>query len=188
MARSISTLLGHLLVATPNLIDTHFSKSVIYVCEDDAQGILGIVINKPLGISLQRVFEQLGIENETTAVGSQDVMMGGPVGTDHGFILYHQTDTDASEDTIHISNSPTLLTAIAQGRGPKDYLLSLGYAGWERKQLRDEISRNDWLVVPISDTRSRELIFDVPAKDRWNKAVRLLGYPPYTISAQVGHA
>ena len=186
MTRPISTLLGHLLVATPNLVDTHFSKSVIYVCEDDTQGILGIVINKPLGITLQKVLEQLGIENEDQVAAGHDVMMGGPVGTDHGFILYHQTDT--IDDAIHISNSPTLLTDIARGNGPKDFLLSLGYAGWDRKQLREEISRNDWLVVPISHARSRELIFDIPVKDRWNTAVRLLGYPPYTISTQVGHA
>lgn len=184
MTGPISKLLGHLLVATPNLIDTHFSKSVIYVCEDDAHGILGVMINKPLGITLQRVFDQLGIETGVKATASCDVMMGGPVGTDHGFILYHQTVNDG----IHISNSPTLLNDIAQGSGPKDFLLSLGYAGWEREQLRDEISRNDWLVVPVSSSRSRELIFNTPIKDRWSSAIRLLGYPPYTISSQVGHA
>jgi len=190
MARSISKLSGHLLVATPNLVDTHFSKSVIYVCEHDEQGILGIMINKPLGIPMQRVFDQLGIETDEVSsnpsdAGSQDVMMGGPVGTDHGFILYHNAE---ATQPIHISNSPTMLSDIAQGNGPEDYLLSLGYAGWNPAQLGEEIRRNDWLVVPISESSSRELLFDIPMKDRWATAMRLLGYPAHSISSQVGHA
>jgi putative transcriptional regulator len=185
MAGSISKLVGHLLVATPNLIDSHFSKSVIYVCEDNEQGILGIVINKPLGIPVQRILDQLGIENESQGTACQDVMMGGPIGTDHGFILYQTTELDK---TIHISNSPSLLADIAQGKGPKSFLLSLGYSGWDREQLRGEISRNDWLVVPASNSCSKELLFDVPIEDRWSRAIQLLGYPSYAISSQVGHA
>jgi putative transcriptional regulator len=187
MARSISKLIGHLLVATPSLIDTHFSKSVIYICEQDEKGVLGVMINKPLGIPVQRIFDELGIESEVNHAPAgdphaQDVMMGGPVGTDHGFILYHESSS------IRISNSPTLLSEIAQGKGPEEFLISLGYAGWELQQLRKEICRNDWLVVPVSDLNSRKLLFDTPAKDRWNSAISLLGYPPHAISTQVGHA
>lgn len=187
MAAPISKLIGHLLVATPNLVDTHFSKSVVYVCEHDSEGVLGIMINKPLGIPLQRIFDQLGIEAESSAekAGKRDVMMGGPVGTDHGFILYHNNEP---QDSIRISNSPSLLNEIAQGNGPDEYLLSLGYAGWDPEQLLKEISRNDWVVVPASESSSRELIFDIPMKDRWKTAFRLLGYKPHAISSQVGHA
>jgi putative transcriptional regulator len=190
MARSISKLIGHLLVATPSLIDTHFSKSVIYICEHDEKGILGIMINKPLGIPIQRIFDQLGIDAQSNNSDPgdphrQDVMMGGPVETDHGFILYHRS---TPSNSIQISDSRALLSEIAQGKGPERFIVSLGYAGWEPKQLGEEIRRNDWLVVPISDTNSKALLFDTPAKDRWNTAINLLGYPPHAISTQVGHA
>jgi putative transcriptional regulator len=188
MAASISKLNGHLLVATPNLIDTHFSKSVIYICEHDEQGVLGVMINKPLGAPMQRIFDQLGIEAEDNLpkeIANQDIMMGGPIGTDHGFILYHEKD---ASQPLHISTSSLMLADIAHGKGPEEYIVSLGYAGWEPEQLQAEICRNDWLVVPVSNPISRKLLFDVPMQDRWHTATGLLGYPPHTISSQVGHA
>ncbi len=190
MVPSISKLSGHLLVATPNLVDTHFSKSVIYVCEHDSQGVLGVMINKPLGAPMQRIFEQMGIESSDgllKEVADQDILMGGPVGTDHGFILYHE-HAEGTKQPIHISSSSNMLGDIARGSGPEEYIVSLGYTGWEPEQLQAEICRHDWYVIPVSSTTSRKLLFDIPTQDRWHAATCLLGYNPHTISSQVGHA
>ena len=200
MAELISNWIDHLLVATPNLIDTHFFKSVIYICEHARGDVLGVMINKPLGISVQCILDELDLSQDDAPdfstplkqqptldqpVMDQAVMMGGPVGTDQGFILYNDT---SSQTPIHISSSQSLLGEIARGAGPENYLVSLGYAGWHASQLNEEIKRHDWLVVPLTDESRRQLIFDLPAKDRWHHATHLLGYDPHCMSSQVGHA
>lgn len=188
MTPSISQLADHLLVATPNLKDTEFSQSVIYICEHAADFITGVIVNKPMDMDMHYVFEKMGITPNaagTLNAANQDVLSGGPVGTSHGLILYHQ---DSGDRAIHVSNSPALLNQIAQGEGPARYLMSLGHSGWDNKQLEEEILNHDWLVVPVRKQDGLKILFDTPAQDRWLAAGRLLGYDLHAINCQVGHA
>ena len=188
MTSSISQLTDHLLVATPNLEDTDFSQSVIYICEHSADSVTGVMVNKPMDMDMQHVFQKMGITPSETGnehAANQDVFSGGPVSTSHGLILYHETSGDRA---VHVSSSPELLNQIAQGEGPEHYLMSLGYAGWDNKQLEEEILNHDWLVVPVSKQCGLKILFDTPAQDRWLAAARLLGYDLHTINHQVGHA
>ena len=188
MTSSISQLTDHLLVATSNLEDTDFSQSVIYICEHSADSATGVVINKPMDMDMQHVFDKMGIvpnEAGTQNAADQAVLSGGPVSTGHGLILYHQDNGDRA---IHTSNSPALLNQIAQGEGPARYLMSLGHSGWDNKQLEEEILNHDWLVIPVCEQMSLRILFETPAQDRWLAAGRLLGYEPHTINYQVGHA
>lgn len=188
MIETSSNLTGHFLVATPNVIDAHFSNSVVYICEQDSHAVVGLTINKPLGISMPRIFNHLGSVKDNPCWDEVEVMLGGPVGLDQGFILYDGTQPDTCKTKINISASQSMLSAIAQGNGPADFIVSVGYAGWDIDQLQDEIRRNDWLVVPISDEDQRQLLFSLPPASRWSAAVRLLGYEPSRLSHQVGHA
>lgn len=185
---------NHFLIAMPSLKDPNFSRSVILLCEHDKEGAMGIIINKPLHVTLSSVLEHLNLIPATSKIGSTPVFMGGPVGQEHGFVLHEPYDnnnkskgklnTPVTNDDLVISASKETLADIACGKGPKRFHVALGYAGWEADQLLNEINRNDWLVTPYD----KELIFNTPVEARWEKAVKLLGVDFNNLSSQVGHA
>lgn len=179
-------LTGQMLVAMPQMMDSRFVRSVIYVCSHTAEGAMGLVVNKLMdNVSFPDLLEQLELDgdNEDTPVH-----FGGPVETGRGFVL-HSADY-VQESTLVIDNSRALtatidvLKAIAQGKGPRRSLLALGYAGWGPGQLDDEIQQNGWLCVPADDS----LIFDDNIEDRWTEALAKLGINITMLSGDAGHA
>ncbi len=175
------TLENHFLVAMPSLADPNFSKSVVFIYEHNDKGALGMTINKPLQINLGNVLEHLGIAISKQSVSTLPVLMGGPVGQEHGFILYPNTVDDKEE--VMISASKEMLQEIANGKGPDDFLITLGYSGWGDGQLESEIARNDWIVVPAA----AKILFDTPITERWVKAAEIIGLDINKLSTQVGH-
>lgn len=176
---------NYFLIAMPNINaeDTTFSKSVIFICEHGDDGAMGIIINKPLNVTLGSVLEHLDIEADRK-VSNTPVFMGGPVGQEHGFVIHEPYRADENHDDLVISASKETLSDIARRHGPDRYLVALGYTGWSAGQLEEEIGRNDWLVVPYD----KEIIFRTPVERRWSKAVELLGVDINKLSSHVGHA
>lgn len=184
-----SYLNNQLLVAMPALADPNFSHSVTLVCEHNDRGALGIVINRPLEMKLAEVLEQLALVTENPQLRDMPVLAGGPVQRDRGFVLHRPGPQDWEStmpvsDTLHVTTSRDVLAAMAQGTGPAQAVIALGYAGWEAGQLDEEMLQNAWLTVPCDDA----LIFELPYEQRWHAAARLLGVELSRISTQAGRA
>ena len=190
-------LTNHFLIAMPGLEDDLFGKSVVYVCEHNDRGALGLVINKPSDINLPTLFGKVDLSLQRAELTDQPVFQGGPVQTERGFVLHEPIWVDADDksqalyaSTMHIpgglemTTSRDVLEAIANGAGPKKVLVTLGYASWGQGQLESELGENSWLTVDAT----RELIFDTPVSERYERALGLLGLQSWMISSQVGHA
>jgi len=182
------SLTNQFLIAMPGLADPNFSRTVTYICEHNAQGAMGIVVNRPISLHLGEMLDQLQIPASHSEARELPIYLGGPVQTDRGFVL-HSGDR-AWDSTLRITpqvsvtTSKDILEAIAQGDGPTHTLIALGYAGWAGGQLEDEMSANAWLSGPASE----EVLFRTPAEQRWRAAARLLGVDLDLLSGEAGHA
>ncbi len=181
-------LAGQLLVAMPQMQDPRFQRSVIYICAHTAEGAMGLMVNRLLDqLSFPDLLEQLGID-PTPACQGINVHFGGPVESGRGFVLhsadYMQDTTLMVDDGVALTATVDVLKAMAEGRGPRQSLLALGYAGWSAGQLDSEMLDNAWLSIPADE----ELLFsrDLPAK--WEKAIHRLGIDFGTLSQDAGHA
>jgi len=180
-------LKNQFLLAMPGLSGSYFGDTLTYICEHNEEGAMGIMVNRPSQVSLIELLSQLGITKGATPLDAI-VMEGGPVGGERGFIL-HSADVsfEASlelKDGLMLSSAREVLEAIAKGEGPRDYLVALGYAGWDAGQLENEVKENAWLTCPVAT----EIIFDTPFDERVKKAAASLGIDFSLISGQAGHA
>ncbi len=187
-ASSSDSLRDHFLLAMPGLDSGLFSGSITYICEHGEAGAMGLVINQPLELSLEEIFDHLDI---ATAADFHDrpVLAGGPVQVDHGFVL-HPSDSDNWDSTLQVTRemrlttSQDVLRAIAAGRGPERFVIALGYAGWSAGQLEEEIGSNSWLTLPAEHS----IIFDTPIEQRVSAAASILGIDMNLLTTQAGHA
>ena len=181
-------LTHHFLIAMPGLNDPNFYHTVTYICSHNEEGAMGIVINKPLDLMLGEVLEQMDITLEDEVARDTPIYDGGPVQSDRGFILHqYDKDWDSSlkiNEQIGIATSLDILDAIANGKGPENTFIALGYAGWSAGQLEQEMQDNIWLSGPADS----HIIFDTPVEQRWNSAASLLGINIDQLSPDVGHA
>ncbi len=187
-ARSSDCLRDHFLLAMPTLSEGIFSQSITYICEHGESGAMGIVINQPLELSVEEIFEHLQIEAKGD-YSQMPVMGGGPVQIDHGFVLHrnfeHQWEASIKVTAeITLTTSRDILRAIAGGKGPQDHLIALGYAGWAAGQLEQELAENAWLTLPADS----DIIFNTPYEHRMGAAAALLGIDMNLISGEAGHA
>lgn len=185
---SDSLFTNQLLIAMPGLADPNFSSTVTLICEHNDDGALGIIINRPLTLTLSGLFNQLSVEDADSEAASDPVMAGGPVGIERGFVLHGKEhsfeNTLVVSDDIQLTLSRDVIDAMAVGDGPEKSLVAIGYAGWEAGQLEEEMLANSWLSV----TATPELVFDTPFEERWESAARLLGVDMASISPDAGHA
>jgi putative transcriptional regulator len=185
----VNSLVGQLLVAMPQMGDPRFARSVIYLCAHSGDaGAMGLVINKVLGsLTMAELLAQLEIE-PGAAAKARPVHFGGPVEPGRGFVLH--TDDYREEATLpvagNISVTATLeiLRAIGKGRGPRQSLLALGYAGWRPGQLDAEIQANGWLSVAADE----EIVFNTDHGAKRRRALAKLGVDLSTLSSDAGHA
>jgi putative transcriptional regulator len=195
MASDGINLTNQFLIAMPGMADGNFAGAVVYLCEHNDKGALGLVINKPVDITLGNLFEKIDLSlghDAQAGLGEQPVYFGGPVQTERGFVLHERQgeDTVAFTSTLAVpgglamTTSKDVLEALAHGHGPKRVLVTLGYSGWSAGQLEDEISRNGWLTVDATP----EVIFDTPVAQRYERALGLLGIDPRMLSQEAGHA
>jgi putative transcriptional regulator len=181
-------LTNHFLIAMPNMADPYFARTLTYVCEHNDQGALGIVVNRPIDMTLQALFERLSLSLQDPARADAPIYFGGPVQTDRGFVLHLPTGewqaTLKVRDTIGLTTSKDILEAVGRGEGPAKMLVSLGYAGWSAGQIEHELKQNAWLTVEAKDA----IIFDLPADERLPAAMELLGLDYARLADQAGHA
>ncbi len=182
-------LTDHFLIAMPGMGDPNFHQTVTYVCEHSSEGAMGLVINRPMNLKLGEIFAQMSLEKPTGDVSDKQILQGGPVHPDRGFVLHDPSD-DSWDSTLEVSSeirvttSRDILTAMAHGEGPSRAVVVLGYAGWGGGQLEDEIVANAWLSVPATTS----IIFDTPYDHRWQAAAKLIGIDLNTLSIDAGHA
>ena len=182
------SLSNHFLLAMPTLREGIFSQSITYICEHGVDGAMGIVINQPLELSVAEIFEHLQIKTEANS-SREPVMAGGPVQIDHGFVLHRHCEAEWESSLevtqeITLTTSRDILRAIAQGSGPSDHIIALGYAGWSAGQLEEELAQNSWLTLPADS----DIIFSTPYQQRHSAAAAILGVDMNLISGQAGHA
>lgn len=184
----ISTLANHLLIAMPSLHDPNFERTVIYLCEHHELGSVGLIINRPMQFPLSIVFEQLEIQPIRLENNRLPLMFGGPVQPERGFVIHKQAGGWRSslvlQDEVTVTTSNDIIRAIAQDTGPKDVLVTLGYAAWTGNQLEQEVMDNVWLVCPYKS----EILYEIPFNERWEYAGSTLGVNMNQISSSAGHA
>lgn len=183
-------LTNQFLIAMPGMVDENFAGTVVYLCEHNDKGALGLVINKPIDITLKNLFEKVELPLEREELAAQPVFFGGPVQTERGFVLHEGQGEDGYSSTLSIpgglamTTSKDVLEALSDGAGPKRLLVTLGCSGWSAGQLEEEIGRNGWLTVDADPA----IIFDTPVDERYGRAMALLGVDPRMLSGEAGHA
>ena len=182
-------LTNQFLVATPQMHEPQFERSVVYICQHDANGAMGLVVNRSTNPKLSEIFSQLEIEFSQSNHLNDPIFAGGPVHPENGFVLHRPVGQWKSSmivtDNVAVTTSKDILEALAENQGPEECIISLGYAGWEQSQLESEIGRNDWFVVRGDES----LIFDVPVEERWESALKMMGISDLSkLSLFSGHA
>ncbi len=178
-ALNVVTSLSHqFLIATPSMRDPLFKKSVIYLCEHNKEGAIGLIVNHPIRCPLGFVFDQMEIEIKEPALNEINLMIGGPLHQEHGFVMHQDSGAKwrsslKMPNGLCITTSQDILKAMAIGKGPKEMIFILGYSAWEAGQIEKELTEdNEWLVYAAEDN---SLLFDVAADQRWETALQRLG-------------
>lgn len=183
-----SNLRNHLLIAVNNEISSPFHHAVVYLCEHNKKGSMGLVINRLSDLQLTDIFSSLQIKVNNAQTPSNPVFAGGPVKENVGFVLHHgHGDWESSMLTsadLAVTSSRDIMQALANKQGPTQTLVTLGFSGWHAGQLEEEIAKDYWLISPIDKT----IIFDMPIKKRWHAAIKNLGFEPNQLSRFGGHA
>ncbi|MEQ3513243.1 YqgE/AlgH family protein [Pseudoalteromonas sp. SS15] len=184
-----SSLENHFLIAMPSLQDPYFKQSVTYICEHNEEGAMGLVINHPVNVTVGELLDKIDIENNKMSEASKrHVFAGGPVHTDRGFVLhtpkYGYSSSQELSSEIMITTSKDVLASLTYDDSPSEFIITLGYAGWEQGQLERELSENSWLVIKADPA----IIFNTPVELRWQKAVEMLGFDVSKLATIAGHA
>ncbi len=183
-----TNLRGHFLLSMPHMQDRYFAQSLIYLCEHNDEGAMGIIVNRAVPIELHTLFSHLDL-GTTDHLQDETVYFGGPVQPERGFILHpadsgHWSATSDVDANTSLTTSIDILEDIATGKGPTERLVVLGYAGWGAGQLEQEISDNAWLSCPANS----DIMFRTPIEERLNAAAMLLGINLDLLTADTGHA
>jgi len=181
-------LTGKIIVSMPSLEDERFFKTVIYMCAHSSQGSMGIIINKKIDYDLYPdLLEQLGIDKPLDNK-KLFIRYGGPVESGRGFVLH--SDDMIRKETLNIDKGVALTSTteffddLSSGKGPKNSILALGYAGWGPGQLEDEIIKNSWMTLSVDTS----FLFDEEVSKKWTEAYKIIGIDPNKISFQSGRA
>jgi putative transcriptional regulator len=183
-----NSLVNHFLIAMPQLQDSYFANTLIYLWRHSEEGALGLVVNLPLQIQLGEIFDQLGMSDERGAHASQIVLSGGPVETEKGFVLHDAParwpSSLAVTDELTITTCRDILADIARGAGPDNYLVALGCSGWSPGQLEKELQENSWLTCPAH----KDIIFSTDFTAKPDMAAATLGFSLAQLTPDVGYS
>ena len=181
-------LTGQIIVSMPFLEDERFYKTVIYMCAHSSEGSMGIIINKKIDYDLYPdLLQQLGIDKPLNNK-KLFIRYGGPVESGRGFVLH--SDDMVRKETLNIDKGVALTSTaeffddLSKGKGPKNCILALGYAGWQPGQLEHEIMRNSWMSLSVDNS----FLFDDEVSRKWSQAYKLMGIDPNSLSFESGQA
>ncbi|WP_153130023.1 YqgE/AlgH family protein [Dechloromonas hortensis] len=181
-------LTDNFLIAMPALEDPYFSNALVYICEHNENGALGIIVNRPIDMNLAGLFEKIDIKLEAEQMARLPVYFGGPVQLDRGFVLHRPLgewqSTLAVNSEVGLTSSRDVLASVGSAGLPAEILVTLGYAGWDAGQLENELAQNSWLTVPAK----AEILFDLPPEERLPAAMQKLGISFTQLSDVAGHA
>ena len=179
---------GKLLISSPEIAGDLFDKSIILICEHDANGTMGFIINKPLiNINVGTIWANLGYEEKNLGPANEDVFIGGPLASNAMFVI-HSPEYFIDKKTIKVceeisvTGTKEITDDIQKGQGPRKSLFLLGYSGWAPGQLEDEIMRDSWFV----SEKIENLIFGVDYQSKWSEALFLIGIDPSKLSSYAG--
>ena len=186
------SLANHFLIAMPAMADPNFSRTLTYVCEHNADGALGIIVNRPIDMNLAGLFERVDIRMQPgvpkSLLSGMPVYFGGPVQIDRGFVLHRPAggwqSTLKVTDEIGLTSSRDILQSMGESGKPDEVLITLGYAGWTAGQIEWELSQNAWLTVDADP----QIMFELPPEERLPAAMQLLGVDFANLSDIAGHA
>lgn len=181
-------LTDNFLIAMPTLEDPYFSNALVYICEHNENGALGIIVNRPIDMDLAGLFEKIDLKLEAEDMARLPVYFGGPVQLDRGFVLHRPIgnwqSTLAINSEIGLTSSRDILTSVGSAGLPSEIIVTLGYAGWDAGQLEDELGQNSWLTVPAKAS----ILFDMSPEERLPAAMQNLGISFSQLSDVAGHA
>jgi putative transcriptional regulator len=176
-----ASLAPTLLVSMPQMVDPNFAKTVVLLCEHSADGAFGLVINRP---SETQAVEAIHLSPPPAHNSGMTLYMGGPVEPQRGWLLLGERPEDADAvrvtEGVYLSTSPVLLRRLIETGAARARVLT-GYAGWGAGQLDAEMAASAWLTADAD----ADLVFDVPAHQVWETAIRRLGADPALL--QMGH-
>ncbi len=179
---------GKLLISSPEIAGDLFDKSIILICEHDANGTMGFIVNKPLTeVSLETIWANLGNEKKNLQSANEHVFIGGPLASNAMFVI-HSPEYFIDKKTIKVceeisvTGTKEITDDIQKGQGPRKVLFLLGYSGWAPGQLEDEIMRDSWFI----SEKIENLIFGVDYQSKWSNALFLIGIDPSKLSSYAG--
>lgn len=188
MSTQATPLAGQLLIALPSLLDPNFARTVTLLCQHDADGAMGVGINRVSDYTLGEVFDQMEITTGDALLRSQAVLAGGPVHPERGFVIHdgeHGWDSSLEiSGGLYVTTSRDVLEAMARGQGPERAVVALGCAGWGPGQLEQELTENAWLTAPAD----AELLFAMPLDARWQAAAGRIGVDMQFMTGYAGNA
>ncbi len=193
-------LVDHFLVSMPGMDDPQFEGTVVYVCEHNDQGAVGVVINQASDITVSDLFERIELDlpsntsAESAALRTTRVLNGGPVQCERGFVLHEPQQpylatiaVGGTDGQRALTTSRDVLEAVSDGKGPRQMLIALGYSGWSKGQLETEIAKNAWLTIPAGSAGA-DILWNTPLPKRKDAAIRLLGIDPALLTGFAGRA
>lgn len=169
------------LIAMPQIVDPFFNRSVVLLLEHTPDGGFGLIINRPLDVTVSSVSQNLGIS--WTGAADAHVFFGGPVQPTNGIMLFSdaQTPPPAAKEvapSLWFANDVDSLRLLAT-TPPSKSRLFVGYAGWNGNQLDEEVGRNDWLVAPYL----ADILFESDPQQIWGRALESIGVRPEALPA-----
>ncbi len=183
-----SDLTNQFLIAMPAMRDPSFVRSVTFMCQHNADGAMGLLINRLSEYRLGDVLAQMNLKSDLAEVCDAPVLIGGPVQPERGFVLHTPHGEWESSfkisDSLCVTTSRDVLAAMAEGRGPKQALVALGYAGWTAGQIEQELLTTAWLTADANE----RILFDTPLEQRWEAAAALVGANIVNLANYAGHA
>ncbi len=181
-------LTDQFLIAMPAMADPYFSGTLVYICEHNDQGALGVIVNRPIDMTLAALFEKIELPLDAAGFDRMPVYFGGPVQTDRGFVLHSPVggwqSTLAVNQHVGLTSSRDILQSVGKEGEPHEVIVTLGYSGWSAGQLEDEIAQNAWLTVS-ADTH---ILFGLPFEERLPAAMSALGISFANLAEEAGHA
>jgi putative transcriptional regulator len=177
---------NHFIISMPHMNDPIFSKSLIYICEHDNDGAMGLIINKPMiSENAADIIQQTGLAQIEP---QPDIYFGGPVNLEMGLILhdanYNIEGTLTISKSVALTSNKQIVLDLKNGGGPDEFRFSFGYAGWGKGQIEREIENGDWLLMPADD----DFIFSIPNTDKWKKAASKFGIDILDLGGSAGLA